>query len=367
MRSTGFRRKSTIVPILIVALVGVFALVGALSDAHKSKVAGSSAPAPRAGASTTEQGAGKVDGSTLAGGAPVFGAATTATSVKSIAAADPTQAFNLDLATIGPNFGRSLIRNGDITLIVDKGSLGAIVNRVITLTNGMRGYIVSTYVGTSSGTPPYPMPVDSNSGTASSIAVPDLPVGDPYASITVRVPARSFDMAVARFSSLGKVTQMTTSSDDVTGQVIDLRARLRHYQAVEERLLSFLAKAVSVSETLQVQDRIDRTQLTIEQLQGELKQVDQQVAYSMISITATEHAVHAKPAASTNTFTGSFWNSLKVIGHGAKVTFVALGAVLPFAVLLTAVCAVILLLGRRWARNRPQPLPPTTQLPQTQL
>jgi hypothetical protein len=273
----------------------------------------------------------------------------------------------LDLTMIGPNFGRSLIRNGDITLIVDKGSLGPIVNRVITLTGGMRGYIVSTYVGTSDGPTPYPIPVDSQSGTTSSIAVPDLPAGDPYASITVRVPARSFDAAVARFSSLGKVTQMTTSSDDVTSQVIDLRARLRHYQAVEERLLSFLARATTVSETLQVQDRIDRTQLTIEQLQGELKQVDQQVAYSMISITATEHAVHAKATVGTSTFTGSFWHSLKVIGHGARVTFVALGAVLPFAVLLTALCAVTLLLGRRWARNRPQPLPPSAQLPQSQI
>jgi hypothetical protein len=367
MRSSGFRRKSIIVPILIVALVGVFALVGALSDAHKSKVGGSSAPAPRAGALTTEQGAGKVVATPLPADAAVFGANNTAMSASSAVAPDGTQMTNLDLATIGPNFGRSLIRNGDITLIVDKGSLGAVVNRVITLTDGMRGYIVSTYLGTAAGTPPYPMPVDGKSGTASSIAVPDLPAGDPYASITVRVPARSFDAAVARLSSLGKVTQMTTSSEDVTGQVVDLRARLRHYQAVEERLLSFLVKATTVSETLQVQDRIDRTQLTIEELQGELKQVDQQVAYSMISITATEHAVHAKPAASTNTFTGSFWNSLKVIGHGAKVTFVALGAVLPFAALLAAVCAVILLLGRHWARNRPQPLPPTTQLPQTQM
>jgi hypothetical protein len=48
MRSTGFRRKSTIVPILIVALVGVFALVGALSDAHKTKATAVSAPAPPA-------------------------------------------------------------------------------------------------------------------------------------------------------------------------------------------------------------------------------------------------------------------------------------------------------------------------------
>ncbi len=367
MRSIGFRRKSIIVPVLIVALVGVFALVGALSDARKSRVPQSGAPALRAGAQTTSKALNGAGQSDIATPAPASASGTTFSSADSAAAPDPTKAIKLALAAIGPDAARSLIRNGDITLTVDKGGVGGVVTRVITLTDGMGGYIVSTYVGTATGTPPYPIPVDGQTGVDYKGGLPDLAAGDPFAYITVRVPARNFDAAVARFSLLGKVEQLTTSSDDVTAQVIDLRARLRHYQAVETRLLSFLAKATTISETLQVQDRIDRTQLTIEELQGELKQVDQQVAYSLISITATEHATHAKAAANANTFTGAFWDSLKVIGHGAKVTFVALGAVLPFAALLTAVCAVILLLGRRWARGRQKPLPPAPPLPQTQV
>ncbi len=370
MRSIGFRRKSIIVPVLIVALVGVFALVGALSDAHKSRVPQSGAPALRAGALATDKtvtGAGQSGVTTLQVPAPAGTSTTMSSSENSAAVPDPTQAIKLDLAAVGPNATRSLIRNGDITVTVDKGGIGAFVTRVITLTDGMSGYIVSTYLGTATGTPPYPIPIDAQKGTVYNGSMPDLAAGDPFAYITVRVPARSFDAAVARFSSLGKVQQLTTSSQDVTAQVIDLRARLRHYQAVEARLLTFLAKATTVSETLQVQDRIDHTQLTIEELQGELKQVDHQIAYSLISVTATEHAIHAKSAASANTFTGAFWDSLKIIGHGAKVTFVALGAVLPFAALLTAVCAVILLLGRRWARGRQKPLPPAPPLPQTQV
>ena len=57
---------------------------------------------------------------------------------------------------------------------------------------------------------------------------------------------------------LGRVRELSTSTDDVTAQIVDLRARLRHYRAVEERLLSFLDKADTVAAALAVQDRIDR-------------------------------------------------------------------------------------------------------------
>ena len=48
--------------------------------------------------------------------------------------------------------------------------------------------------------------------------------------------------------------------------MVDVQARLTHYRAVLQRLLTFLDKATTVGSALAVQDRIDQTQLTVEQL-----------------------------------------------------------------------------------------------------
>ena len=66
---------------------------------------------------------------------------------------------------------------------------------------------------------------------------------------------------------------MTTSSEDVTSQYVDRQARLRHYRAVERRLVGFLQETTTVNQMLAVQDRIDQVQLTIEELSAQA-QVD---------------------------------------------------------------------------------------------
>ena len=60
----------------------------------------------------------------------------------------------------------------------------------------------------------------------------------PTPSLVVRVPEQYFDTAIKRFSRLGEVQSVSTSSEDVTSQYVDLQARLHHYRAVERRLVA---------------------------------------------------------------------------------------------------------------------------------
>ncbi len=135
----------------------------------------------------------------------------------------------------------------------------------------------------------------------------------------MRVPETSFDAAVRRFAALGHVESASTSSEDVTSQFVDLQARLQHYQSVERRLVRFLAQTGTISQMLAIQDRIDQTQLTIEQLNAELKSMREQTSYGTLTVSLTEKGSHHVVAAASTGFIGRFLHSAAVIGRGARV------------------------------------------------
>ena len=182
---------------------------------------------------------------------------------------------------------------------------------------------------------------------------------DPYASLVVRVPEQLFETAIKRFSKLGEVQSASTSSEDVTSQYVDLRARLHHYRAVERRLVGFLSETTNVNQMLAVQSRIDDVQLTIEELTAQLKSLRETTTYGTLSVYVSEKdrtpaAIHA-----SNTFGGTFWNSIELLGSGARVTALVLTALLPFIVVFGAIGLVVWYVVRRLRRSRRQAAQPS--------
>jgi hypothetical protein len=253
---------------------------------------------------------------------------------------------------------RFLVRTGQLILVVPRGAIDRSVAAIITLTQGYGGYVLSSYVGTTQpGQPPYPVPLEGASpeGVKQSTdgqVLPDTQGGEPYAYITVRIPARQFDTAILRFRQMGTVRQLSTSADDVTSQMVDLQARLTHYKAVLTRLLTFLDKADTVGAALAVQNRIDQTQLTVEELTAQLKQLRETVSYSTLSVSLSEKAPKPGVYGNTNSFWGSLKHSLGLVTDGARFTFVAIGAALPFLVLAAVAFAVLFFVLRASARRR---------------
>jgi hypothetical protein len=178
--------------------------------------------------------------------------------------------------------------------------------------------------------------------------------------MTLRVPERLFDGAIKRFAKLGDVQSISTSSEDVTAQYVDLQARLRHFRAVERRLVGFLAETTNVNQMLTVQDRIDEVQLTIEQLSAQLTSLRETTTYGTLSIFVREKGVpQAGSIDPSDTFAGTLWNSVKLLGHGARVTGLVLTALLPFIVVFGGVGLVAWYVVRRVRRGRRQTAPPT--------
>ena len=138
------------------------------------------------------------------------------------------------------------VRTGDLSLLVARGTLLSTVDRIKEHDDGHErlrhverrrqpGRRRRAHRAHAARTPP------SRPTAPRKSSAPDAQ-GDPYA-IARRPRARSSTSttAIKRFSKLGEVQSVTTSSEDVTSQYVDLQARLRHYRAVERRLVGFLS------------------------------------------------------------------------------------------------------------------------------
>ena len=231
---------------------------------------------------------------------------------------------------------------------VDEGSAAAAVSVEAHASGAaaLGGYVMSSALGGGSSGPIEPFPLDTGvapSGAQRSDAASALSP-DPYATVVVRVPEQRFETAIERFSRLGDVRSLSTSSEDVTAQYVDLRARLRHYRAVETRLVGFLQETATVNQMLAVQDRIDGVQLTIEELTAQLKSMREQTTYGTLSVYVAEKDVSAAVHRS-NTFGGTFWNSVTLLRDGVRVTGLALTALLPFLVVAGVVLPLLMVLG----------------------
>lgn len=337
------------VTLAAVAIVALFAVVGLVDRRGSSGDGYSPAESTRA----SDQAAGG------SGAEPVMGvdAGTSGKSTSGGAADGEDYAAAVPPASAPSS--HYLLRTGDLSLLVKSGALLPTVDRIRSMTTAMDGYVMSSAVGSHyRGGPVEPMPLDAPVAANGAMESSPTILSDPYATLVVRVPEQLFETAIKRFSKLGDVQSVSTSSEDVTSQYVDLQARLRHHRAVERRLVGFLQETTTIDQMLAVQDRIDQVQLTIEELSAQLKSLRETTTFATLSVFISENgttpAVHAG-----NTFGGAFWDSVELLGHGARVTALVLTALLPFIVVFGAAGLVAWYVVRRLRRGRRQAAQPT--------
>jgi hypothetical protein len=161
-------------------------------------------------------------------------------------------------------------------------------------------------------------------------------------SVTLRVPADSFDEALAELRDLGTVQRERISGEDVGQEFVDLESRLRNLEAQQAVLLRLFDEAVSVADTIRIQRELSGVQQQIEQIQGRLRYLRDQTALSTITVALVEEGAD-EPG-----FFGKAWDAA-IEGFLAVVSalVVFLGYAIPLAIL-----ALVVFLGYRWVRDR---------------
>ena len=170
------------------------------------------------------------------------------------------------------------------------------------------------------------------------------------AYLTLRVPQDSLDAYLGSTEGLGRVTNRSESSQDVTASYQDNQTRLNTQLALMERLQALITESGDLSDLLALESQIAETQYQIDSLQSSLNRTDRQVSYSTVSITLREEK--APELTDTTVSFGDRILSAIQTGWEAFTTFlgdmvVFLMAALPFIAIVAAVVIVVKLFKRR--------------------
>lgn len=108
-------------------------------------------------------------------------------------------------------------------------------------------------------------------------------------TVVIKVPVELFDSLIVGLDIKDvKQLQKNISSEDITGEIIDTRARLETRKATRNKYLEFLSKAGKIEDVLKIQQEISNIQEDIESAEALLAQLSGQAKYSTINLTYFE-------------------------------------------------------------------------------
>lgn len=260
---------------------------------------------------------------------------TTARSDERRAALSESAPETADASSGGEGVGAVPAEQGDLTKIIRDGHLGIViadgafskgVSRVTQIARANGGFVLSSSSR------------DERSG-----------------SLTLRVPAKRFDDAMLALRGMagdleGEVESQEITGQDVTAEFIDLGARLDILKERRDLLGDLQADATTSSEILRLAGLIEDTQLSIENLQGRLNFLRDQVAEATIKVEVRERDVAPEasgPGRENPSLADSFELAVQGFLRIVGAVVVGLGYLVPLGVIALIGYGVFRLVRRR--------------------
>jgi hypothetical protein len=163
--------------------------------------------------------------------------------------------------------------------------------------------------------------------------------------VVIKVPVDQFDNLLNNLPGKGiKIVEKNISTEDVTGEVVDTKARLEAKKQVREQYLGLLKQARNMKDILAVQEEINSIQEEIESANGRVSYLVHQADYSTIHLTYYQllNGFSEKDA------TPSFFKRMQT---AFKESFEVIGNLLLFVIycwpLLAALVAAFVLYKKR--------------------
>ena len=177
----------------------------------------------------------------------------------------------------------------------------------------------------------------------------------PTASITYRIPAARWEDALDLLRRLNgltsKVVTEQTQAVEVTGQVVDLQARIRNLRASEAALQQIATGTTKISDVLEVQQQLTNVRGQIEQLSAALADLQDRAGFATLTATFSVPVVAVEvarkgwePSVVVDEATASLVNVLQALTT-AGIWFAIVW--LPILLVLGAIVALVIWVGRR--------------------
>jgi hypothetical protein len=156
------------------------------------------------------------------------------------------------------------------------------------------------------------------------------------ATITYRIPADRWDDTLDAIRKLGTVVAEKTDANEVTGQLVDLDARIRNLKASETALVGYAEKAPKVSDLLEIEARLTDTRGEIERLSAQQAQLTDQVALATLTVTFGTEVVAVTQAAAR-------WDPAAEVDRASATLISAVQGLISLLIVLVIVWLPLLL------------------------
>ena len=157
---------------------------------------------------------------------------------------------------------RIVIKNADLAIVVS--DVEARMKAIQVMSEEMGGFVVSSNM--------------YQSYTSDYVQVPE-------AQIVIRVPSEKLDEAMDQIKKdTVEVQTENISGQDVTAEYVDLKSRLKNYEAAEEQLNEILNKATDTTDVVNIFNQLVYYREQIELVKGQIKYYEEAAALSAISV-----------------------------------------------------------------------------------
>jgi len=120
--------------------------------------------------------------------------------------------------------------------------------------------------------------------------------------LVIRVPAKRLRQALTQLAGFGVVEHRALTAQDVSSEYVDMESRIRALESTQKQLLELMSKARTVDEALHVRQALDQVTAELEVLKGRIRQYDNLIAYSTITVTLMERGPHTPVPSSNDPF-----------------------------------------------------------------
>lgn len=193
-------------------------------------------------------------------------------------------------------------------------------------------------------------------GAGGYVAGEDTDRGDRASSrLTLKVEPEQFEAVLDELAALGDLRTQEITTDDVTEAVVDLESRIATAEASVDRLRALTEEAGSVPDLVALESELLERETTLEQLRGELRTLEDLVAFATVEVTLTTEdggpVVEEDDDRDLPTYLGGLEAGWDVLVAIVAAALAVLGFFTPFLPPVLLVAGIVLFVFRRKARR----------------
>lgn len=170
--------------------------------------------------------------------------------------------------------------------------------------------------------------------------------------MVLRVPSDHFDAVVAEVERVATPTGTTTSSEDVSAEVVDVAARIRAQRKSVSRIETLLARAETIEQIVAIESQLASRQADLDALESRQQWLADQTGMSTLSVYIEQPSGrddHQDDEA--DDFLSGLANGWDAFVDGARAVLVVVGFLVPWLVLLALLAVPLRLVLRRRTRG----------------